>query len=68
MFINERPQLITPPPPKPKAAPGLGSLLAWMFGKAGIRKRAGCGCQRRQEWLDRKVPLKWLKLKWTRRN
>jgi hypothetical protein len=39
---------------------GLGTRLARLFKRLGIRQKPGCGCAQRQRWLDEKVPLRWL--------
>ena len=37
---------------------GLGDTIAKVLAKAGVRKREGCGCEKRQEALNRLVPYK----------
>jgi hypothetical protein len=49
------------PPPFPVKPPGLGTRLARLFKRLGFQQRPGCGCSKRQRWLDEKVPLSWLK-------
>lgn len=41
--------------------PGLGTRLARLFKRLGFQQKPGCGCAKRQRWLDDKVPLRWLK-------
>jgi hypothetical protein len=36
-----------------KTPRGLGDFVATILARLGIRKRAGCGCQARREWLNR---------------
>ncbi len=38
---------------------GLGDTVARFLQWIGIRKRPGCGCEHRQEWLNRLVPYPW---------
>ena len=59
MFIGERPTLdpghvIEPPPRKIR---GLGDLVARGLEAVGVKKRKGCGCQRRQDALNRALPF-----------
>lgn len=37
---------------------GLGTLLARIFKFFGIKQKKGCGCEARQELLDRIFPFK----------
>lgn len=39
-------------------ARGLGDTIASILHAVGIRKRRGCGCGRRQAWLNRIVPYR----------
>lgn len=47
--------------------PGLGDVVAGAANAVGIKKTAGCGCQKRQDALNRATPpyvrrvLGWLK-------
>ena len=44
------------PEPLPAPSRGLGDVVAATLRDWGIRKRKGCGCDRRQEFLNRLVP------------
>jgi hypothetical protein len=35
---------------------GLGDTVAALTDLVGIKKTEGCGCQKRQEWLNKKIP------------
>ena len=35
---------------------GLGDTIAAATDFLGIPKHSGCGCQQRQEWLNKKIP------------
>lgn len=49
------------------ADPGLGDVVAGAANAVGIKKRPGCGCQKRQDAMNRATPpyirrvLGWLK-------
>jgi hypothetical protein len=36
---------------------GLGDAVERVLIRFGIRKRKGCGCNKRQSWLNQKVPF-----------
>lgn len=36
---------------------GAGSVLSFILLRIGIKKNNGCGCARRQAWLDKHFPL-----------
>lgn len=42
---------------KPTGMRGLGDLVAAGLSAVGIKKRSGCGCGKRQAWLNRMVPF-----------
>jgi hypothetical protein len=42
---------------KPPAR-GLGDIIERTLTRFGIRKRKGCGCSKRQVWLNKAVPFK----------
>jgi hypothetical protein len=37
---------------------GLGDVVAAATKAVGIKQRQGCGCARRQKWLNEKFPFK----------
>jgi len=37
---------------------GLGDTVATVLSAVGVKKRKGCGCSKRQAWLNRVVPYK----------
>lgn len=39
---------------------GLGDLLAWVLAGVGIEAPGACGCNRRQKWLNRMVPFRFV--------
>lgn len=39
---------------------GLGTRIAHFIKRLGIRQKPGCGCAKRQAWLDRQFPLQFL--------
>lgn len=39
---------------------GLGTRIAEFLKRLGIRQKPGCGCAKRQSWLDRHFPLQFL--------
>lgn len=41
------------PPTLRKRIKGLGDWIANLLTRIGIRKRPGCGCDKRQAWLNR---------------
>ncbi len=53
------PHAPTPPAPSRRLADrGLGDTVARFLNWIGIKKRPGCGCERRQEWLNRLFPYR----------
>tara|TARA_R100001463_G_scaffold70615_3_gene124269 strand:- start:899 stop:1102 length:204 start_codon:yes stop_codon:yes gene_type:complete len=46
------------PQPKEEKVRGLGDVLAKFFAFIGIKKRKGCGCQKRQNLLNKIFPFK----------
>lgn len=52
--------LPTMPDPFPVRPPGLGTRLAHFLKRLGIRQKPGCGCAKRQSWLDRHFPLQFI--------
>jgi hypothetical protein len=44
-----------PPPQQPSR--GLGDVVAKIAGALGINKTPSCGCEARQNWLNRLVPF-----------
>ena len=44
--------------PKEEKIRGLGDVLAKFFAAIGIKKRKGCGCQKRQNLLNKIFPFK----------
>tara|TARA_R100000654_G_scaffold74730_1_gene109854 strand:+ start:12680 stop:12871 length:192 start_codon:yes stop_codon:yes gene_type:complete len=46
------------PQPKEQKIRGLGDVLAKFFAAIGIKKRKGCGCQKRQYLLNKIFPFR----------
>jgi hypothetical protein len=44
--------------PIQQSSRGLGDSVAKVFKKLGIDKKPGCGCEKRQEMLNKLVPYK----------
>jgi len=42
----------------PAGPRGLGDTIATVLAAVGVKKRKGCGCSKRQAWLNRVVPYK----------
>lgn len=59
--------LLAKVPAEEAPAPGLGDVVAGAANAVGIKKRPGCGCQKRQDAMNRATPpylrrvLGWLK-------
>lgn len=49
-----------PPKPAEVVQPGLGTLVAKTLAAVGVRKKAGCNCDKRQAAMDRATPA-WLR-------
>jgi len=43
---------------QPTGPRGLGDTVATVLAAVGVKKRKGCGCSKRQAWLNRVVPYK----------
>jgi hypothetical protein len=46
------------PQTTPRQSRGLGDVVAKALDAVGIKKQTGCGCGKRQEWLNRVLPFK----------
>lgn len=44
--------------PGGKSFKGFGDVLAFIFKKLGIKKKKGCGCDKRQEAINKFFPFK----------
>ena len=49
-----------PPKPAEVVQPGLGTLVAKTLAAVGVKKKAGCNCDKRQAAMDRATPA-WLR-------
>ena len=59
MWIDETPRRVEGAETTAGGSPrGLGSLISSMLNRIGIKKKPGCGCQKRADTLDRLFPFK----------
>ncbi len=48
--------LLAKVPAEEAPAPGIGDVVAGAANAVGIKKKAGCGCQKRQDAMNRATP------------